>query len=146
MQRQITDSFLQELREIYTPGTKVRLLKMDDAQAPPLGTIGKVRNVDDLGTIHISWESGGGLGVVWGEDKIVLVDKVITICKGEKRIWEKKEIAIEFFAKAMIEGKGDELWRYFYVICNILLGFTVCTDKKTKEEAVKSLREKLKNK
>ncbi len=43
---------------------------MDDIQAPPIGTKGTVRHVDDIGTIHVGWDTGSGLGVVFGEDII----------------------------------------------------------------------------
>jgi len=60
---------LQMLKEQYPSGTKVELVKMDDFQAPPVGTKGTVKFVDDTGTIHVSWETGGSLGVVYGEDE-----------------------------------------------------------------------------
>lgn len=60
---------LEMLRKEYPEGTKVELVKMDDFQAPPIGTKGTVLFVNDAGTIHVSWETGGSLGVVYGEDK-----------------------------------------------------------------------------
>ena len=41
---------LARLREEYPAGTRVELLHMDDAQAPPAGTKGTVRGVDDIGS------------------------------------------------------------------------------------------------
>ena len=59
------------LKALYPMGTRVRLLEMDDAQAPPIGTLGTVRSVDDEGTVFVSWDGGqGGLGVVYGIDRI----------------------------------------------------------------------------
>jgi hypothetical protein len=43
---------------------------MEDMQAPPAGCMGTVRMVDDIGTIHVSWDNGSSLGVVYGEDEI----------------------------------------------------------------------------
>lgn len=65
---------LEKLKEQYPPGTKVELVKMDDFQAPPIGTKGVVQFVDDTGTIHVSWETGSSLGVVYGEDKCKKID------------------------------------------------------------------------
>ncbi len=31
---------------------------MDDIQAPPVGTKGTVRGVDDIGSIMVSWDNG----------------------------------------------------------------------------------------
>ena len=59
---------IEALKREYPAGTRVRLLKMDDTQAPPIGSEGTVIAVDDIGTIHVSWDKGGSLGVVFGED------------------------------------------------------------------------------
>ena len=48
---------------------------MDDIQAPPTGTLGTVRYVDDIGTIHIKWDNGSSLGLVIGEDRFVVIQK-----------------------------------------------------------------------
>lgn len=36
------------LRNKYPSGTRVRLVQMDDVQAPPVGTLGTVMGVDDF--------------------------------------------------------------------------------------------------
>lgn len=41
---------VERLRRDFPAGTRVVLLKMEDAQAPAPGTLGTVRRVDDLGT------------------------------------------------------------------------------------------------
>ena len=56
------------LRINYPQGSRVELVKMDDVQAPPLGTQGTVTEVDDIGTIMVDWDNGSKLGVVLGED------------------------------------------------------------------------------
>ena len=68
--RTIRREEVERLRQQYPTGTVVRLVRMDDVQAPAPGTIGAVRYVDDIGTIHVSWETGSSLGVVYGMDKI----------------------------------------------------------------------------
>lgn len=64
---------VNKLRETYPEGTKVKLISMDDQQAPLPGTIGTVRFVDDAGTIHVSWETGSSLGLIPGEDSFEVV-------------------------------------------------------------------------
>lgn len=61
------------LREKYPVGTKIRLKKMNDIQAVKPGTIGKVTHVDDMGNIHMSWETGSSLGLIEGEDEFVVI-------------------------------------------------------------------------
>lgn len=59
-------------RKTYPPGTKIKLIKMEDVQAPPSGTIGTVTCVDDIGTIHMKWSNGSSLGLV-PDDEFVMV-------------------------------------------------------------------------
>lgn len=59
---------VERIREQFPEGTRVILVKMDDPQAPPIGTRGTVRGVDDTGSIMVRWDNGSGLSVVYGED------------------------------------------------------------------------------
>ena len=59
---------VERLRREYPVGTRVRLVKMTDPFAPPIGTLGVVRGVDDLGDVMVAWRNGSGLSVVFGED------------------------------------------------------------------------------
>ncbi len=55
-------------------GTRVRLITMDDRQAPPRGTEGTVQFVDDAGTIHVQWDTGSSLGLVPGADEWEVIE------------------------------------------------------------------------
>lgn len=66
--RMISKEALQALRERFPKGTRVVLVQMDDFQAPPIGTKGTVRGVDDTGSILVAWDNGCGLNVVYGVD------------------------------------------------------------------------------
>ena len=66
---------LAHLRSTYPRGTRVELVQMDDAQAPPMGTHGTVTGVDDTGSLLVDWDNGSGLNVIWGVD---VVRKVVT--------------------------------------------------------------------
>jgi hypothetical protein len=71
---------VERIRVQYPAGTRVRLLSMDDPQAPPIGTEGTVLGVDDAGHIMMSWDSGGSLNLVYGVDRFqsipTMTDKV----------------------------------------------------------------------
>lgn len=69
MMRFITAEQLAELRNRYPVGCRVRLLEMDDQQAPPIGTCGTVTGVDDTGSIMVAWDNGGSLNVLYGIDR-----------------------------------------------------------------------------
>ena len=66
---------VEQLRKDYPVGCKVKLLKMEDVQAPPIGTIGEVLGVDDLGDLQVAWSNGSGLNVVFHEDRAVRIDE-----------------------------------------------------------------------
>ena len=65
---------VERLRKQYPAGTRVELVRMNDEQAPPIGTHGTVTGVDDLGSIMVSWDNGGSLSVVCGEDLCKKID------------------------------------------------------------------------
>ena len=64
----ISEKTLDKLRTQYPKGTRVKLIKMDDYQAPPKGALGTVMGVDDAGSIMVSWDTGSSLSVVYSED------------------------------------------------------------------------------
>ena len=59
---------VERIRKEYPVGSRVELVRMDDPQAPPVGTKGTVRGVDDIGSIMVAWDNGSGLNVAYGED------------------------------------------------------------------------------
>ncbi|HAP8930937.1 TPA: DUF4314 domain-containing protein [Enterococcus faecium] len=61
---------VESIRREYPAGTRIELLKMDDVQAPPIGTHGTVTGVDDTGSLLVRWDNGSGLNVIYGEDRV----------------------------------------------------------------------------
>ena len=70
----VNDAVLDRLKKEYPKGSRVELVQMDDPQAPPIGTKGTVRGIDDAGSILVNWDNGSGLNVVYGEDFVRKVD------------------------------------------------------------------------
>lgn len=64
--KEIVDSVRRE----YPVGTRIELLEMDDVQAPPIGTHGTVKGVDDTGSLLVRWDNGSGLHVIYGVDRV----------------------------------------------------------------------------
>lgn len=70
----VNKNTLEYLRKTYPSGSRVKLVSMDDSQAPAKGELGTVFCVDDMGTVHVSWDCGSSLGrpakisrsVAWG--------------------------------------------------------------------------------
>lgn len=69
---------IEQLRREFPEGTRVKLLKMEDTQAPPIGTLGTVYGVDDMGSIMVKWDNGCGLSVAYGVDKCRKVEPQTT--------------------------------------------------------------------
>lgn len=61
------------LKQHYPKGARVELVRMDDPQAPPIGTRGTVIGVDAIGSIMVRWDNGSGLNVVYGQDACKIV-------------------------------------------------------------------------
>ena len=72
-----TKEELKRLREMYPKGTRVVLLEMDDPQAPPVGTKGTVRYVDDAGGIGVNWDNGSSLSAIYGVDRIKKLEQKV---------------------------------------------------------------------
>lgn len=78
MMRTLSKEALQALRERYPKGTRVELVQMDDPYNRKLvpGCKGTVLAVDSIGTIHVSWDCGSSLGIVYGVDSCrKIIDK-----------------------------------------------------------------------
>ena len=72
----LTHEELANLRRRYPKGSRVKLVRMNDSSCRDLkpGMLGTVMHVDDIGTIHVAWDCGSSLGVVYGEDLCTVVD------------------------------------------------------------------------
>ena len=55
---------VEELRRRYPKGSRIVLDFMLDKQAPPIGSQGTCRGVDDAGNVHCVWDEGGSLSNV----------------------------------------------------------------------------------
>lgn len=64
----LSENTVKALRVKFPVGCRVVLDRMDDVQAPPIGTQGTCRGVDDAGSLMVAWDSGGSLSVAYGAD------------------------------------------------------------------------------
>lgn len=63
---------IDELRACCV-GSRVRLIFMNDKFAPPVGTLGTVKDVNCMGDLIVDWDNGSHLSVICGID---MVEKV----------------------------------------------------------------------
>ncbi len=52
---------------------RIRLINMDDMQAPPKGTEGTVIGVDDIGFVLMRWDNGSSLNLLPGKDEFEII-------------------------------------------------------------------------
>ena len=65
---------VQEIKNKYAKGTRIKLTKtMDDIQPILANQKGTVLFVDDIGTLHMKWDNGRGLGIVVDEDEFEII-------------------------------------------------------------------------
>lgn len=57
------EQFIKRVNVRFPAGCRVALIFMDDRYAPPAGTEGTVKYVDDIGQVHVDWDNGSGLAV-----------------------------------------------------------------------------------
>ena len=65
---------IERLRKRYPVGTQVELVSMNDKQAPPAGTVGRVWGIDDAGSILVRWENGSSLSLIPEEDEFKVLE------------------------------------------------------------------------
>ena len=119
---------IEKLKQEYPIGTRVILRKMDDCQAPPIGTKGTVQGVDDAASLLVKWDNGCGLNVVYGVDEVENLDSVTTVCYGEEKVWDSRKEAKEFFLEGLKATEGSERERYAAIYTKLILGKNYCTD------------------
>ena len=121
-------AIVERIKKQYPVDTRVELVRMDDKQAPPVGTRGTVTGVDDIGSIMVAWDNGSGLSVAYGEDIVRKLDSVVVISYGQKQIWDSRAEATKFYFEGMAECDGAERDRYTKIYTDLILGCQVCTD------------------
>lgn len=119
---------IENLRKRYPVGCRVELLQMNDVQAPPVGTKGTVRGVDDADSIMVAWDNGCGLSVAYGEDVCQKLKTVKITCYGKTEEWDSREEAANFYLRAIAGSEGSECERYTKIYTELLIGKEVCTD------------------
>ena len=84
---------IEQLRREFPAGTRVELVRMDDAQTPPVGTHGTVLGVDDTGSLLMRWDNGSGLNVVYGEDVVRKISERGASCRECTSRYDRQETA-----------------------------------------------------
>ena len=122
----LSEAKLRQLQAEFPTGARVELVRMDDPQAPPVGTKGTVRLVDAIGSLVVDWDNGSGLNVIYGEDVVKKLDAVTVITYGQKQIWDSRAEAIAFYLEGMMNCEGAERDRCTNIYLALISGEKVC--------------------
>ena len=101
---------VERIRREYPVGSRVELVRMDDPQAPPIGTKGTVRGVDDIGSIMVAWDKVKYKGIRTGKRRTV--NAFVYIMHEERPIG----VPSDFYMRTCLEGYDT-----FYFDPSILL-------------------------
>ena len=69
------DSQVEMIKKLYPIGSRIKLIYMNDEYAVPKGTIGTVDFIDDEGQIHMKWDNGRTLALIYGIDKFEKINE-----------------------------------------------------------------------
>lgn len=114
--KNISKKLLEDLRERYPEGTRVELVRMEDPQAPPVGTKGTVTAVDDIGTIHVKWDTGSSLGIAYGEDQCRVLVGEFTATVREQILAVRETGETNMFDVPMVQQIANRLGYYELVL------------------------------
>ena len=114
--KNISKKLLEDLRERYPEGTRVELVRMEDEQAPPVGTKGTVTAVDDIGTIHVKWDTGSTLGIAYGEDQCRVLVGEFTATVREQILAVRATGETNMFDVPMVQQIANRLGYYELVL------------------------------
>lgn len=111
----------------------IKLVAMDDVQAPKEGTLGYVHSIDDAGQVHVSWENGSSLALIPGQDDFEYVSNQEALNIFEKRFKDAQTSNEVIQAIKQLEKWDSEVHyvvrrsEWFNSAEELLSSYTTCT-------------------
>lgn len=103
----MTNEQVRAMKEIFTPGTRIKLEWMKDPYGLPDGSLGTVDFVDDAGQIQMKWDNGSSLALIYGTDVFRIIPNVSGTKYIIKGILENKPV---YYKKTTNEHLWGSEW------------------------------------
>ena len=72
----VMNESVNQIKQKFLTGTRIELIGLEDAYTKlKPGDTGTVDFVDDIGQIHIKWDTGSKLALIPGEDSFRILEK-----------------------------------------------------------------------
>lgn len=64
------------LKKHFKKGTRIKLIYMNDPYTNlSYGDKGTITDIDDIGQIHVNWDRGSSLALVYSEDDFITINE-----------------------------------------------------------------------
>ena len=108
-----SESYVSSMKKIFNPGMRIKLESMKDPHGLPDGSFGTVDFVDDIGQIHIKWDNGSTLALIYGEDIFQIIPDDCGTKFVIKGIFRKQEVYFKKIESQQLWGTEVDV-RYCY--------------------------------
>ena len=118
----LTEKGINEIKETYPKGTRILLVEMgEDPRPVPSNCWGTVEVVDDIGTIHVAFDNGRRLGLIFGVDSFIK-QKTLVCCFNTQTEEFLSNSVCEIQKSMKASQFNDELTyeKIYNMLCDIL--------------------------
>ena len=122
--RGIPSWFLKSL----TVGARIECEEIKEDSHIRKGDRGTVCVNNMTGVVMVAWDGKGLFPIKMGRDLYWVLNTVTTICYGEKRVWDSRQEAMDYFLEGVMACDGSERDRYASIYSQLASGANYATD------------------
>lgn len=96
--------YVKAIKKIFIPGYRIKLISMNDPDGLPSGSKGYVDFIDDAGQIHMNWDNGSSLALIYNVDEFEIIPDECGTKYVIKGIFKGQEVYFNIFENQSIWG------------------------------------------